>query len=55
MVWIKNLKTGARWEVTNEKATELLLWYADEYAKADPPAETKEAGEPVEAKAKKGK
>lgn len=55
MVWIKNLQTGVKWEVTDEKAAELLRWYAKEYAKTEPPDGTKETGEPVEAKAKKGK
>jgi hypothetical protein len=54
MTWIKNLQTGVKWEVTDEKAAELLRWYPEEYAPADPPAGTKEAGETVETKTKKG-
>jgi hypothetical protein len=37
MVWIRVVKTGAVWELTEEKANELLLWYPTEYEVTEAP------------------
>lgn len=47
-VWLKVARTGAIWEVPEEKAQELICWYKDEYAivpapvAADAPTQTPE-------------
>jgi hypothetical protein len=38
MVWLKVQRTGAVWEMPEEKARELIRWYKDEYAIVPAPA-----------------
>lgn len=48
MAWVKNLLTGALWEVSQEKADELTRWYPKEYQLVNAPA-ANEAGVGAEA------